>query len=169
LKLPNAELQILPTVDETDIKLAFLAARIEAIFALCLHGPGAVTAEWREVLAAAVDVEIARAARAIGRSDVQAQERELLVAALRFIHCALRFVVRNGRGLLRAERLGQAGHLIAKRIVLVAQVVHLAPKLVVFALQVLQLGKNVVQLVQFLEDLIATVFLRLGQIVELGQ
>src|SRR5205807_4754501 len=73
LKLPHLEvleagesarLHIAPAVDETDVELAFFAPGIVHEFALRLHGALAVTAEGREVLAAAVKREVAGPPRA---------------------------------------------------------------------------------------------------------
>ena len=48
----QARLQVIPTVDQTDIELAFLIARIADVLALRLHGVRAIAAERREELAA---------------------------------------------------------------------------------------------------------------------
>ena len=77
----------------------------------------------------------------------------------------MRDILRLGSG----ERLGQPVHLIFEGVLLIAQVGQLALHSGVLALQVLQLRQDVIQLIQFLENLIAALFLVLRHRVELIQ
>ena len=108
----SAGLQVAPAVDQAEVELALLAARIVHVLALGLHGVRAVAAERREELAAPAEGEVAGAPPAEGGADVHAQQGEFLVAPLGFIDRALGFVVGDRFGLLLGERLGQAVDLI---------------------------------------------------------
>ena len=163
----SAGLYVAPAVDQTEIELAFLAARVVTVLALRLHGAGAIAAEGREERSASVEIEIAGASGADGGSDVHAHDRKFLVAFLTFVHRADGFGVRDLLRLRGAERLRQSVHLIFQRILLVAQIAYFAAQLIVLTLQVLQLGENVVQLVEPLENLRAAFFLLLGHVVQL--
>ena len=93
-----------------------------------------VAAERREELAAAAHVEAAGASAAIGGANIDANQGELFVAPLRFVHRAGGFGVRNILGLGCGQRLGRARNLILKRVLLVAQIAHLTAEFVVLAL-----------------------------------
>src|SRR5205807_3061239 len=66
----RAGLQVLPAIDQTDIKLALLPARVVHVLALRLNRACAVAAERREEASVAAEVEVARPAGAVCRSDV---------------------------------------------------------------------------------------------------
>src|ERR1017187_260143 len=81
----QARLQVIPTVDQTDVELAFLTAGIAHVLGFRLHTVRAVAAKWREELASALDSDVARRPVAHRRTNVEAQQRELLVAGLRLV------------------------------------------------------------------------------------
>src|ERR1019366_3168549 len=163
----SAGLHVAPAVDQTEIELAFLAARVVTVLALRLHGVRAIAAERREERSASVEIDAAGASGAVSGTDVGAHNRELLVALLPFVHRADGFGVRDILRLRGSQRLGQVVDLIFQRILLVAQIADFAAQFVVLTLKVDQLGQDLVQFVEPLENLRAAVFLLLGHAVQL--
>ena len=68
-----------------------------------------------------------------------------------------------------SERLRQVGDLFSKSVVLVAKIRELAAEFIVFTLQTLDRGQNIVELIQPLQDLRATVLLLFQHVLDTVQ